>query len=100
LRLSFFTRFPYTTLFRSVHPATQVVLISSPAPPGPGPEAVADLPEAPAGPINGGGSPAVPAAEAPGVAIVAAGEPVAPAPESPPDRKSTRLNSSHVKISY
>src|SRR5690349_23057848 len=88
------TRFPYTTLFRSVFDAMP---LAAPAPPA------APEPAAPDDAV-----PAAPAPPAPEVPVPAA--PAPPAPPAPPvlpaalpaveDRKSTRLNSSHVEISY
>src|SRR5690349_22533311 len=80
------TLFPYTTLFRSeqadapptaaVPTQTEVGIGADPGTPPP----TADVPEIPAG------SQAPPAATEP--------------PPATTDRKSTRLNSSHVEISY
>src|SRR3712207_8523556 len=68
------TLFPYTTLFRSRHPDTQLVVdhLGLPQPFAPPP-------------------PAQPFADLPKVLALAA---------LPKDRKSTRLNSSHANISY
>src|SRR3989442_10808941 len=74
------TLFPYTTLFRS--PVAPVAPVGPVDPVGP------VSPVAPVGPVG----PVSP------VAPVAPGEPAGPV--GPVDRKSTRLNSSHVRISY
>src|SRR5207249_7087778 len=66
------TLFPYTTLFRSRSPSRQARTPAKPPPPAARP-APADRPPRTAPP---------------------------PWPRPSPDRKSTRLNSSHVSISY
>src|SRR3712207_8632473 len=74
------TLFPYTTLFRSRHPAR-------PAPAAGPRRGARDIPHGDQ--RSGGGSRAVRARRARGAAQAV-----------PPDRKSTRLNSSHANISY
>src|SRR3989442_6446611 len=78
------TLFPYTTLFRSVRAGVRGASAQAP---------VAELPEAGGGTglrVTDAISSASPAGEADDMASVT----------RRPDRKSTRLNSSHVRISY
>src|SRR3712207_6914594 len=79
------TLFPYTTLFRSIHPFPQ---------PSPKPAAEPHSPQP--GPPQGPHSDSTLQAQR-------ESSPQSPhlgSPTPPPDRKSTRLNSSHANISY
>src|SRR5690606_41667747 len=94
------TRFPYTTLFRSDTERRSPGADDPGAGTGPGrvlPEAARHAERGRGG--HGGGRPCRGPAPRCGLLLPAHGRAPRLAPHGP-DRKSTRLNSSHVKISY